>query len=309
MIRGYLHEYDDDLELAKEQYLKIMSIKPNFIDASLAYKSLGKKTKPKLRVRYSPPTVAHVPDKELEEYINKLKEQYYSNDEVLHVLNKIQKKIAGKDEESLVRKEDDKRSRFADELDFDQPDVSASTLILKEKIEEQYQRSKGNVQDRKKEKWEQFGHYLVTWGASEKEFFNKYPKSQFEKVRQGVYKESFSVGNATHEYFVRFNKKGLWGINVYVTDSLSGNRDLYVHSLNNLTKISGIGQNIGKTICEDNVELAVSLWQTTDNYEVLVQELKDRDKVSMMRLSPKYLPDSEKLLCSVIPLLKNFKKV
>ena len=309
LLRGYLHEYDDDLELAKEQYLKIMSINPNFIDASLAYKSLGNKQKPKLRVRYPTPTVAYVPNEELEEYIKKLKEQYYSNDEVLHVLNKIQKKITGRDEETVVRKENDKRSRFADEIDFEQPDVSASTLILKEKIEEQYQRSKDNSQVRKKEKWEQFGHYLVTWGASEQEFFSKYPKSQFAKVRKGVYKESFSVGNATHEYFVRFNNQGLWGINVYVTDSLSGNRDLYVHSLNNLTKISGIGQNIGKTICEDSIELAVSLWQTTDNYEVLVQELKDRDKVSMMRLSPKYLPDSEKLLCSVIPLLKDFKKV
>ena len=72
------------------------------------------------------------------------------------------------------------------------------------------------------------------------------------------------------------------------------------------SRISGIGNNTGETICDDGVVMDAVVWETRDNFEILARIVGKPAEVRMVRLDRRTLPPSGMKLCDYLPLLLEF---
>jgi tetratricopeptide (TPR) repeat protein len=157
------------------------------------------------------------------------------------------------------------------------------------------------------------GHYLVRYGASSQEFFKKYSLSNFKQVKRFVWQESFYEPPYQHTYTVVFDSLNRFReVHVAVFDSASNSNHLGVapEIFSRLSKqnsrISGIGNNTGETICDDGVVMDAVVWETRDNFEILARIVGKPAEVRMVRLDRSTLPPTGMKLCDYLPLLLEF---
>ena|GEM_PF-495599 len=137
---------------------------------------------------------------------------------------------------------------------------------------------------------ERLGHYLVRWGAPPKEFFAKYPPESFTRLDSLTWQETTWEPPLELKNTIVFDKShGLSAIHVTVRDTSyrqGGHNvmyDLYGRLLGQNSRISGMGTSTGDTQC-DTTSFQGAVWETPDNFEMMIQISKRRHEVRMVRL-------------------------
>lgn len=137
---------------------------------------------------------------------------------------------------------------------------------------------------------ERLGHYLVRWGASPREFFSRYPESSFQKKGTAAWQETIWEPPLKIVSTAVFRKdRGLSAVHVTIRDTSyqPGKRgilyDLYGRMLGQNSRISGIGVSTGDTEC-DSTAFQGAVWESADNFELLVQLASAKAEVRLLRL-------------------------
>ena len=157
------------------------------------------------------------------------------------------------------------------------------------------------------------GHYLVRYGAPSQEFFKKYSMTNFKQVRRFVWQESFFESPYQHTYTVVFDSLNRFRevhVSVYDSSSTSNHLgvapEIFTRLVKQNTRISGIGNNTGETVCRDDLVMDAVVWETRDNFEILARIVGKPAEVRMVRLDHSSLPPSGMKLCDYLPLLMEF---
>jgi Tfp pilus assembly protein PilF len=324
-LKGLLYEYDGDVDEARETYNKILKLDPDNNETIKALKTLGQKIPPiKSQATSSEGAIntitlldSLVKDRPKNGWLRYALGVAYLNsgnsdmaeiefdkarslEAALQSLNSEGKAFevatSKKEPVKVIKKKSDKELALEKQVKEMISDSDKKIATVEKKLSTLV---KGKVE---------LGHFLVPWGASEKEFFKRYPRSDFKKIKYGVYKETFYVDDILHEHVVRFNKKGFWGVHVYLTDTTKAYIDLLGSTIRTNARLSGSGSHLGEKKCPGFKAFESFTWnKTKDNYELITQFSGKTWQVRMMRMSPDQYRQKPISICSVIPRLVEFK--
>lgn len=316
-VKGYLSEYDGRYSEAEVLYKRILNVNPENEEALIALKTLGQKSVPNASSnstyngnRMSPQSIMN----SMVEILEPLIKNHPENAPLKYALGMAY--YNGRDfnkarvsfEEVLVldssyngAQEMIEQSNNAENLEYISQDNSLDLLDSIKKM----------VTKTKMSSFERMGHYLVPWGSSKQKFLKKYDETRFEKLKDNNIRETFYEDTFFHEYIAMFDSSGFYGVHVTVKDTSFAEKsnllfDLYGKFLKINSHISGIGSSTGESMCNSKDSLFQGvIWETQDNFEMLVQFAKHRDEVKMIRLSRTHVPTSLKL-CDYMPFVAKY---
>jgi Tfp pilus assembly protein PilF len=314
LLHGYLNEYSKDFDSAQNAYRKILALKPGDANALIAMATLGEKRIPEAGATTSPGGVSLKDQaKEAAKVILPLIEEYPENLPLREALGKIYLK-------SRLLKE--ARTQFSEiyAQDFEYPNIRK---LLEESSEEQQkiftppvlvQDSKkladslaktfAALRESEKSDFDELGRYLVHYGATFKEFFSKYSITRFEKLDERTFYERYSIESLAYENTIFFDSRNqFYATRSVIANSANANSydyipDLFGHFLKRETGTLGEGVAVRITECYGDKWSGV-VWTSRDNFEILMQNSNDMQKVFILRLHAKRFSDTGNL-CSYV---------
>jgi len=316
LLHGYLNEYSRNFDIAQSDYRKILVLKPGDINALNAIATLGEKVPPQADAATTYQSGMSLKDhaKEAAKIILPLIDEYPENLPLREALGRIYLKSR------LMR---EARAQFSEiyAQDFEYPNIKK---LLEEASEEQYRPislapalygkaltdSLAKTFDalRKSEKLDNdyFGHYLVHYGSTLKEFFSKYSITRFKRIDDNTFVERFNADAFAYENTVFFDsKKTFYAVRSVITDSdAEGSynyiQDLFGYFLKKETAILGEGVSIETRECYGN-KWNGAVWTSRDNLEILMHNTEKPRKVFIMRLHAKRFSDTGNL-CTYVSM-------
>ncbi|HLP41441.1 MAG TPA: hypothetical protein VK465_08040, partial [Fibrobacteria bacterium] len=115
--------------------------------------------------------------------------------------------------------------------------------------------------------------------------------------------DEFDLDGVRHQYLLAFKDGGLWGIRVFVSDSLGVGGDLFGRLIRTKTKISGEGKGTGEAACPGFLPFQGAIWENDDTFEFMAQFSGKEDQIRLARIDRKVLPMNRRL-CDLVPFLK-----
>lgn len=148
------------------------------------------------------------------------------------------------------------------------------------------------------------GTYSVPWGSTQTQVRQAYPKKSFQTLANGNLMDTFQHDGVRHDYLLAFKAGRLWGIRVYVTDSLGQSGDVFGRSIRTKAKISGEGKGTGEAKCPGFRSFQGAIWENDDTFEFMAQFESEDHKVRMARIGREYLP-RDRRLCDLVAYLRD----
>jgi len=309
LLHGYLSEYSRNFDIALSDYRKILVLKPGDVNALNAISTLGEKIPPKAETAsYQSGISLKDHAREAAKILLPLIDEYPENLPLREALGKIYLKS---------RLMQEARAQFSEiyAQDFEYPNIKK---LLEESSEEQYKSislspalynkdltdslAKTFASMRKGEKLDNdyFGHYLVHYGSTLKEFFSKYSITRFKKIDERTYIEKYNMESFTYENTIFFDsRKTFYAVRSVITDSAEVGsfnyvQDLFGYFLRKETEILGEGTITESRECYSDKWSGV-VWTSRDNFEVLMQSAKKPRTIYIVRLHAKRFPDTGNL--------------
>ncbi|MBQ2561730.1 MAG: tetratricopeptide repeat protein [Fibrobacter sp.] len=319
LLRGNLAEYNGKFDVAEKTYQRILAFRPDFEKARRAMATIGEKVPPgKDGYAGSARDRAQVAC----DILSPLVERYPENLPLREALGIAYLKNHMFD---LSRRE----FNYILKNDPEYPDIKlrlseveqARRVVIEEfnngltaNLNRAVDSLRGSMEPEQKHDFStKLGHYLVRYGASSQEFFKKYSLSNFKQVKRFVWQESFYEAPYHHTYTIVFdNSNRFKEVHVTVYDSSSTSNhlgvapEIFSRLMKQNSRISGIGNNTGETVCGDGVVMDAVVWETRDNFEILARIVGKPAEVRMVRLDRSTLPPTGMKLCDYLPLLLEF---
>lgn len=314
LLRGHLQEYAGKFEQAEQTYQRILLQSPHHRATLVALATLGEKAPPGEQSgkgqRLSPRDRVQVALDILEPLVLAYPENLPLREALGQALLK-------------GRLFDRARTQFQEiqTQDPDYPDIqlriqeaSAVTLTpyTEQSLSQNLKKSVDSLRHQEKSHSDQtlLGHYLVRYGASPKEFFARYAPSRFVRIDSLTWQERFAQPPLLHQYTVYFDSKGFYGVHVLVKDTSyrqplrHRGQDLFGKMVQTNGRISGIGTATGLSDCE-GLTFEGAIWETRDNFELLVRFESRPAEARMVRLDPRKKPEDPRL-CSYLPYINRY---
>ncbi len=304
-MQGLLLEYKGRFDDAENVYRRILAIRPDFSGATEALLSLGQKAPPgKTAGRLSPRDQAQVACNILEPLVSRYPDNLPLREALGIAYLKGREFNLAKAQFAEIQNRDPeypeirKRLQEASSLP---PEREVKKNILADNLNRAIDSMRTlPVQGHSFES--SLGHYLVRYGATEKEFFTKYSASNFQKLKNNAWQESFFDAPYFHRYTALFDKKGrFYGVHVVVTDSnvvanktATNTPEIYTTLLQLNSRLSGLGTETGETDCEGTV-ISGATWETRDNFEMLARVVGKPAEIRMIRLDKSKIPAGMRL--------------
>ena len=305
-LQGYLQEYKGRFENAEGTYRRVLAIRPGFKLATEALLSLGQKAPPGVGggARLSPRDRAQVAYEILEPLVN----QYPENLPLREALGRSYLKGREFDRAKSQFLEIQSRDPEYPEISRRIQEASSAPPVRETKknlLADDLSRAIDSMRTlpTTEHSFESaLGHYLVRYGATQKEFVRKYSAANFRKLDKNTWQESFYEAPYFHRYTVLFDKDGrFYGVHVVVTDSnvvmnktATNTPEIYTNLLQLNSRLSGVGSETGETDCDGKV-LAGATWETRDNFEMLARFAGKPAEVRMIRLNRDAIPEGTRL--------------
>jgi hypothetical protein len=147
------------------------------------------------------------------------------------------------------------------------------------------------------------GTYSVSWGSTQTQIRQAYPKKNFQTLPNGDLLDSFLQEGVRHEYVLAFKGGRLWGVRVLITDSAGVSGDLFGRTIRTKSKISGEGKGTGEAKCEGFKSFQGAIWENDDTFEFMAQFESESNRVRLARLSREALP-RDRRLCDLVKFLR-----
>lgn len=319
LLRGYLAEYNGKFDVAEKTYQRIIAFHPDYEKARRAMATIGEKSAPgKDSYAGSARDRAQVAC----DILSPLVERYPENLPLREALG-----IAYLKNHMFDRAR--REFNYIAKNDPEYPDIKTRLSEVEQArrvvIEEYNNGLTANLTravdslretmapEQKHDFSTKLGHYLVRYGAPSQEFFKKYSMANFKQVRRFVWQESFYESPYMHTYTVVFDSLNRFReVHVSVFDSSSTSNhlgvapEIFTRLVKQNTRISGIGNNTGETVCRDDLVMDAVVWETRDNFEILARIVGKPAEVRMVRLDRSTLPPSGMKLCDYLPMLMEF---
>jgi len=319
LLKGYLAEYNGKFDVAEKTYQRIIAFHPDYEKARRAMATIGEKSAPgKESYAGSARDRAQVACDILSPLVERYPENlplrealgiaYLKN----HMFDRARREfnyIAKNDPEYpdiKVRLSEVEQARRVVIEEFNNGLTANLTRAVDSLRESMAPEQKHDFSTK-------LGHYLVRYGAPSQEFFKKYSMTNFKQVRRFVWQESFYESPYMHTYTVVFDSLNRFReVHVSVFDSSSTSNhlgvapEIFTRLVKQNTRISGIGNNTGETVCRDDLVMDAVVWETRDNFEILARIVGKPAEVRMVRLDRSTLPPSGMKLCDYLPLLMEF---
>ncbi len=315
-LNGYLQEYKGRFDAAENIYRRVLAIRPGYAPANEALLSLGEKSPPGIAAggtRLSPRDRIQV----AYDILQPLVKQYPENLPLREALGRAY--LKGRDFDRA-------KAQFL-EIQSHDPDYPDIRLRIQEALSAPVRETKKNLlaEDLNRaidsmrtlpltgHAFESFlGHYLVRYGATQKEFFSKYSAANFKKINRNAWQEIFFEAPYFHRYTALFDSLGhFYGVHVVVSDSNSvlnkaaaNAPEIYTSMLQLNSRISGVGTETGETDCDGTVIVGAT-WETRDNFEMLARIVGKPQEIRMIRLDRSKIPEGARL-CDYAKHLLNF---
>ena len=313
-LQGMLQEYAGHFENAEETYRRALAIRPGHKMTTEAFLSLGQKMAPGKGGSLSPQERAQVAYDILEPLVR----QYPENLPLREALGRAYMR---------GRNFDLAKTQFLEiqNLDASYPDIAlriqeASAMPpVHETQKSLLATDLSRVIDSMRtlpvseHSFEtSLGHYLVRYGASQKEFFKKYSAANFKKINRNTWQENFFEAPYFHKYTVLFDSLGkFYGVHIVVTDSnvlansaKAKTPEIYTTLLQQNSRLSGVGTETGETDCDGTV-MTGATWETRDNFELLARIAGKPAEVRMIRLDKTKIPEGSRL-CDYLKYLSMY---
>lgn len=297
ILRGYLQEYRGHFDQAEQTYRKVMALNPDNQKAHLALQTLGEKSPPGLNRSegmITPKDQAQIAIGILEPLVQQYPQNMPLRDALGQAYLKGRLFDLAKIQFEAIEEQDPEYPEIHQRIQ--EASATIQNPITEMELTEELHRNMKELRDRTaKERAfsEKLGHYLIRWGASPEDFFRKYPQKQFKKISSGVWQEEFTEPPLHHRYTVVFRPEhGLSAVYVHLQDTskIAGRSNvmynLFGQLLGQNNRISGIGMQIGDTECEEGT-FQGAVWETPDNFEMMIQMRDIRNQVRMLRLDRK----------------------
>ena len=319
LLRGYLAEYNGKFDVAEKTYQRIIAFHPDYEKARRAMATIGEKSAPgKENYAGSARDRAQVACDILSPLVERYPENlplrealgiaYLKN----HMFDRARREfnyIVKNDPEYpdiKVRLSEVEQARRVVIEEFNNGLTANLTRAVDSLRESMAPEQKHDFSTK-------LGHYLVRYGAPSQEFFKKYSITNFKQVKRFVWQESFYESPYMHTYTVVFDSLNRFReVHVSVFDSSSTSNhlgvapEIFTRLVKQNTRISGIGNNTGETVCRDDLVMDAVVWETRDNFEILARIVGKPAEVRMVRLDRSTLPPSGLKLCDYLPLLMEF---
>lgn len=294
LLDGRLQEYKGAFDAAEKVYRKILAQLPEHLEASQALRTLGEKSPPGQKAgkgMVTPRERADLAIRILEPLVAAYPQNMPLRDALGQAYLKARLFDLAKVQFEAVLQNDpeypDIQLRLQESNAVDRnPQME---LVMAAELQRGVD-SLRIVKTAERSSSERLGHYLVRWGASPREFFHKYPESQFQKKKPLVWQESIFEPPLQIVSTLVFRKdRGLSEVHVLVRDtSYRANKrgivyDLYGRLLGQNSRISGIGVSTGDSEC-DSISFQGAVWETADNFELMLQRSTHKAEVRMLRL-------------------------
>lgn len=305
-LQGYLQEYKGRFEEAEGTYRRVLAIRPGFQQATEALLSLGQKAPPGVGggARLSPRDRVQVAYEILEPLVN----LYPDNLPLREALGRTYLKGRDFDRAKAQFLEIQSRDPEYPEISRRIQEASSAPPVRETKknlLADDLNRALDSMRTLPTTEHafeSSLGHYLVRYGATQKEFFQKYSAANFRKIDKNTWQESFFETPYFHQYTVLFDENGrFYGVHVVVTDSnVVANRtatntpEIYTTLLQLNSRLSGVGTETGETDCDGKV-LSGATWETCDNFEMLARFAGKPAEVRMIRLNRDAIPEGTRL--------------
>lgn len=313
-LQGFLFEYRGNFDRAEDVYRRALAIRPGFSPAKDALLTLGEKSPPG-----AAPGGARLSPKErvaiAYEILQPLVKQYPDNLPLREALGEAY--LRGRDFDMAksqfleIRRQDPSYPEIESRIGraSSVPTREGKKNLLADDLNRALD-SMRTLPQTEHSFESSLGHYLVRYGASEKEFFSKYSVGNFKKIGQGTWQEVFFEAPYFHRYTILFDKSGhFYGVHVVVSDSGSvlnkaaaNAPEIYTSMLLLNSRISGVGTETGETDCDGTV-ISGATWETRDNFEMLARIVGKPDEVRMIRLDRSKIPEGARLCDNVKYLL------
>lgn len=315
LLQGYLSEYNGAFDLAEKKYQRALALRPDLKEAEMALNTLGEKSPPSniSGSRLTPRDRAQVACDILEPLVA----AYPENLPLREALGLAYLKGRSFDLAKLQFTEIQSKDPEYPDIQLRLQEAAATTQRLESSgtLAESLNRAMDSIRTTMPSSKHDFstmlGHYLVRYGASQKEFFSQYAVTNFKEIEKNTWQESFYEPPYLHQYTVLFDKANrFFGVQVLVIDSsgnsnhLGSSPDIYNRLLKQNSRISGIGIGTGETDCNGTV-MDATVWESIDNFEILARIVGKPSEVRMMRLDKKSMPESMKL-CDYLPYLNRY---
>ena len=304
-LQGMLQEYDGHFDSAEATYRRALAIRPGYAFATEALLSLGQKSTPGTSgVSLSPQERAQVAYDILEPLV----QQYPENLPLREALGKAYLKGRDFERAKLQFLEIQNRDAAYPEIAIRIQEASAAPSVRETKkslLVDDLSRAIDSMRTLpiSEHSFESsLGHYLVRYGATEKEFFKRYSAANFKKIGKSAWQEKFFEAPYFHRYTALFDEKGkFYGVHVVVTDSNvllnskeSKTPEIYTSLFQHNTRLSGVGSETGETDCDGTV-MSGAIWETRDNFELLARIVGKPEEVRMIRLDKAKIPEGTRL--------------
>ena len=319
LLRGYLAEYNGKFDVAEKTYQRIIAFHPDYEKARRAMATIGEKSAPgkdsyagsardraQVACDILSPLVERYPENlPLREALGIAYLKNHMFDRARREFNYIVKNDPEyPDIKSRLNEVEQARRVVIEEFNNG---LTANLTRAVDSLRESM------APEQKHDFSTKLGHYLVRYGASSQEFFKKYSMANFKQVRRFVWQESFYESPYMHTYTVVFDSLNRFReVHVTVYDSSSTSNhlgvapEIFTRLMKQNSRISGIGNNTGETVCRDDLVMDAVVWETRDNFEVLARIVGKPAEVRMVRLDRSTLPPSGMKLCDYLPLLMEF---
>lgn len=318
LLQGYLEEYRGRFDSAERIYQRIKTLNPKFKGAAEALATLGGKTPPGngIGVSGTPADRARVACDILEPLV----QQYPDNLPLKEALGRAYLKGRNFDLAKLMFEDIKNKDPEYPDIQLRLQEASTVRTIVENQssgLADDLNRvmdslRTASVPTSTHDFSTKLGHYLVRYGATSKEFFKKYDASNFKKIDNNVWQESFEDGSYVHTYTVLFDSKSrFYGVHVKVVDNSQNGREhgrapeVFTRHLQQNSRISGVGSATGETDCDDGVVLDAAVWDTQDNFEILARYVGTPAEIRMVRFDKKFLPMGLKL-CDYVSYLNMY---
>jgi tetratricopeptide (TPR) repeat protein len=323
LLHGYLSEYSRDFEKAQDNYRKILALKPGDINALNAMATLGEKVPPSSGTIAAAGGGISLQDqaREAAKIIMPLIEEYPENLPLREALGKIYLKAR------LIK---EARAQFSEihAQDFDYPNIRK---LMNEASEEQIKfmspatsapllNSKAladslartfamlsTLNEAEITDSDELGRYFVYYGATFKDFFDKYSVTRYKKIDENTFSETYRIGSFIYENTIFFDaKKKFYATRTTVSDTLDADslgyiQDFFRHFLKKESKLLGEGSPEAAHCSGEKWEGVI--WASRDNLEVLVYNPKAPRRVFIIRLHASRFPDTGNL-CHYVNIAK-----
>jgi tetratricopeptide (TPR) repeat protein len=316
LLQGYLSEYSRDFGKAQENYRKILALKPGDVNALNAMATLGEKTPPSSGTITTAWGGISLQDqaREAAKIILPLIEEYPENLPLREALGKIYLK---------ARLMKEARAQFSEihAQDFDYPNIrklideaseehpkfispATSTPLLNSKaLADSLARTfaiLSTLNEVEVHDNDELGRYFIYYGATFKEFFDKYSVTRFNKLDENTFSENYAIGSLIYDNTIYFDsKKSYYATRSIIIDTMSHSsddyiQDLFMHFLKKESRILGKGSVPETKQCNGEKWEGI-IWASRDNLEVLMYNPKTTRKIFIVRLHATRFPDTGNL--------------